>query len=105
MFHDGRLRADPAAPGGFLSPAGADLPEGLDSALAAQAMFPVTSNTEMAGRDGDNPDLPRLALRFNNRSFGRLVQMIRRINDLAGSEGASAAPGLVHDVEPDADYV
>ena len=61
--------------------------------------------TDAERRDGDNPDLPRLALRFNNRSFGRLVQMIRRINDLAGTEGASAVPGLVHDVEPDADYV
>jgi uncharacterized protein (TIGR00730 family) len=60
--------------------------------------------TDAERRDGDHPDLPRLALRFNNRSFGRLVQLIRRINDLSGTEGARAAAGLVHDVEPDAGY-
>ncbi|MDH3786228.1 MAG: cytochrome-c peroxidase, partial [Acidobacteriota bacterium] len=49
MFHDGRVRQDTAQPGGFLSPAGSDLPDGLDNALAVQAMFPVTSATEMAG--------------------------------------------------------
>ncbi len=68
LFHDGRLEADPNAPGGFVSPAGSDLPPGLDSVLAAQAMFPVTSGTEMAGQPGENPvadaaadgDLPRI---------------------------------------------
>ncbi len=55
MFHDGRVMVDPAHPSGFSSPAGDDLPPGLDSALAAQAMFPVTSATEMAGRAGTNP--------------------------------------------------
>ena len=68
LFHDGRLATDPNAPGGFTSPAGADLPPGLESALAAQAMFPVTSGTEMAGQPGENPvadaaaagDLPRI---------------------------------------------
>ncbi len=55
MFHDGRLAVDPTQPQGFLSPAGADLPAGLDNVLAAQAMFPVTSGTEMAGQPGENP--------------------------------------------------
>lgn len=54
MFHDGRVAADASQPSGFLSPAGADLPLGLDNALAAQAMFPVTSATEMAGQLGEN---------------------------------------------------
>jgi cytochrome c peroxidase len=54
MFHDGRVEADPTTPSGFLSPAGNELPLGLDSALAAQAMFPVTSGTEMAGQKGEN---------------------------------------------------
>jgi cytochrome c peroxidase len=31
-----------------------DLPPDLDSALAVQAMFPVTSGTEMAGQPGEN---------------------------------------------------
>ncbi|WP_300056210.1 cytochrome c peroxidase [uncultured Roseobacter sp.] len=56
MFHDGRLEPDPAATfaSGFWSPAREDLPVGLDSLLAAQAMFPVISHTEMAGQKGEN---------------------------------------------------
>ena len=54
LFHDGRLAVDPSEPCGFLSPAGADLPCDLDNVLAAQAMFPVTSATEMAGQAGEN---------------------------------------------------
>jgi len=54
MFHDGRVEEDPAAPAGFRSPAGDDLPDGLENALAVQAMFPVTSGTEMAGQAGEN---------------------------------------------------
>lgn len=55
MFHDGRLVVDSNAPSGFDSPAGDDLPLGLDNVLAAQAMFPVTSPDEMAGHAGENP--------------------------------------------------
>jgi cytochrome c peroxidase len=55
LFHDGRVAPDRHAPSGFTSPAGEDLPPGLDNVLAAQAMFPVTSGTEMAGQRGENP--------------------------------------------------
>lgn len=54
MFHDGRVEKDPTQPSGFRTPAGDDTPLGLDSALAAQALFPVTSGTEMAGQAGEN---------------------------------------------------
>jgi cytochrome c peroxidase len=54
MFHDGRVEEDPSEPSGFRSPAGDNLPDGLDNVLAAQAMFPVTSATEMAGQAGEN---------------------------------------------------
>jgi len=54
MFHDGRVAVDATQPAGFLSPAGDDLPTGLSSVLAAQAMFPVTSAAEMAGQPGEN---------------------------------------------------
>jgi len=57
--------------------------------------------TETERRDNDNVGLPRLALRFNDRSFGRLVQLIHRINALGGRAGAGAARGLLHDVAPD----
>lgn len=57
MFHDGRVEVDPEDPRGFRTPAGDNLPVGLDNVLAAQAMFPVTSLTEMAGQpEDDNPD-------------------------------------------------
>jgi cytochrome c peroxidase len=56
MFHDGRVETDPDGffEGGFVTPAKWKLPQGLDNVLAAQAMFPVTSPTEMAGQQGEN---------------------------------------------------
>ena len=54
MFHDGRVEVDDESPSGFSSPAGDDLPLILDNVLAVQAMFPVTSGTEMAGQKGEN---------------------------------------------------
>jgi len=56
MFHDGRVEADTQGfyAGGFITPAKWKLPAGLDNVLAAQAMFPVTSPTEMAGQKGEN---------------------------------------------------
>ena len=54
-FWDGRVEVCPQEPSGFCSPAGDDLPVGLESVLAVQAMFPVTSQEEMAGQAGENP--------------------------------------------------
>ncbi len=62
VFHDGRIQKDPSMPSGIASPAGENLPEGLDNVLAAQAMFPVTSGTEMAGQPGENPIADAAAL-------------------------------------------
>ncbi|WP_372574886.1 cytochrome-c peroxidase [Ruegeria jejuensis] len=57
MFHDGRVEPDPAHTfqSGFWTPAREHLPQGLDNLLAAQAMFPVLSASEMAGQKGENP--------------------------------------------------
>jgi cytochrome c peroxidase len=55
MFHDGRVEVDTSQPSGFATPAGDDLPLIMESVLAAQAMFPPTSGTEMAGQAGENP--------------------------------------------------
>ena len=49
FFHDGRLEDDAAQPDGIRTPLGDDMEQGFDSALAAQAMFPVLSPDEMAG--------------------------------------------------------
>jgi cytochrome c peroxidase len=52
QFWDSRV--EEARHGGFITPAGALLPAGLESVLAAQAMFPVTSRAEMRGNPGEN---------------------------------------------------
>ncbi|MFN8653926.1 MAG: cytochrome c peroxidase [Gemmatimonadales bacterium] len=52
MFWDGRVAVKPG--GGFNTPAGASLPAGVASVLAAQAMFPVESPGEMRGQAGEN---------------------------------------------------
>ncbi|MEZ4425299.1 MAG: cytochrome c peroxidase [Gemmatimonadota bacterium] len=56
LFHDGRVESDPEGhyEGGFVTPARWKLPRGLESVLAAQAMFPVGSSVEMAGQPGEN---------------------------------------------------
>jgi len=56
LFHDGRVETDPNGyfEGNFVTPAKWKLPAGLDNVLAAQAMFPVGSPTEMAGQKGEN---------------------------------------------------
>lgn len=56
MFHDGRVEVDENGyyDSGFVTPMKWKFPEGLDNALAAQALFPVTSPTEMAGQQGEN---------------------------------------------------
>ncbi len=51
MFWD--MRVSGSADTGFVSPAGTQLPAGLESPLAVQAMFPVTSRDEMRGAMGD----------------------------------------------------
>jgi len=53
LFHDGRVQVDPSFPSGCKTPAGHDLPDNLENVLACQAMFPVTSGTEMAGQPSD----------------------------------------------------
>jgi len=54
MFHDGRLEPSEIYGNGFDSPAEEWLPVGLNSLLAAQALFPMTSQAEMAGNVGEN---------------------------------------------------
>lgn len=51
MFWDSRVTGDPGT--GFFTPADSVLPSGLDSVLAVQAMFPVTSRDEMRGSSDD----------------------------------------------------
>lgn len=54
MFHDGRVEVSDDFGNGFRTPAWIFLPEGLNSAMAAQALFPITSEIEMAGQPYEN---------------------------------------------------
>lgn len=55
LFLDGRVEVSDDFGNGFRTPAWIFLPEGLNSPLAAQALFPMTSEIEMAGQPGENP--------------------------------------------------
>lgn len=54
LFHDGRLSVSDIYGNGFNSPAEEWLPDGLDNIIAAQALFPLTSEVEMAGSPEEN---------------------------------------------------
>mmetsp|Transcript_7498 Transcript_7498/g.12796 ORF Transcript_7498/g.12796 Transcript_7498/m.12796 type:complete len:580 (+) Transcript_7498:1764-3503(+) len=54
MFHDGRLSVADTYENGFNSPAEEWLPDGLDNLLAAQAIFPLVAQFEMAGNPKEN---------------------------------------------------
>ncbi len=54
MFHDGRLSLSDVYGNDFNSPAQEWLPGGLNSLLAAQALFPLTAQFEMAGNIAEN---------------------------------------------------
>ncbi|MDE1466029.1 cytochrome-c peroxidase [Spartinivicinus poritis] len=79
MFHDGRVAVDPGQLSGFISPAGDQLPTGLDNVLAVQAMFPVTSVTEMAGQKGENPVANAAAVGDLKKVWSLLAKRLQRI--------------------------
>ncbi len=54
LFHDGRLSKSDIYDNGFNSPAEEWLPPALDNILAAQALFPLTAQFEMAGNPKEN---------------------------------------------------
>ena len=54
LFHDGRLSVSDIYDNGFDSPAQEWLPDGLNSILAVQALFPMTAQFEMAGDPKEN---------------------------------------------------
>ena len=54
LFHDGRLTRSDIYGNGYDSPAEEWLPEGLDNLVAAQALFPLVAQFEMAGNPREN---------------------------------------------------
>jgi len=79
MFHDGRLAIDETHPTGFITPAGDDFLPGIDSPVSAQAMFPVTSGTEMAGQ-GDENDVSIASEQEGVRGIWRVLT--KRVTDI-----------------------
>lgn len=84
VFHDGRVEVDTLGnyASGFISPAKWKLPEGLDNVLSAQAMFPVTSPTEMAGQKGENSIADARSLNNAAGPGGVWEQLGQRLADL-----------------------
>ena len=80
LFHDGRVSSDDLFPSGFNTPAEEFLPKGLNSLLAAQAMFPVTSPVEMAGERNEN-QIAGATRRRPDYVWAILEKRIRAIND------------------------
>ncbi|MFQ5624203.1 MAG: cytochrome-c peroxidase [Paracoccaceae bacterium] len=54
MFDDGRVSPSDTYGNAFNTPADSDLPDDIESVLAAQALFPITAEFEMAGNPGEN---------------------------------------------------
>ena len=67
--------------------------------IVAKGVIESVEATPAEIRDDDAPELPRIAFKFDNRSFARLTELIHRINDLG--DGADSAPKFVHDLEPE----
>lgn len=78
LFHDGRLEVSDLYGNGFDSPAEEWLPQGLDSLLAAQALFPLTAQFEMAGNVGENEVTGAVADRIDN-GWPILAKRVRTI--------------------------
>ena len=84
FFHDGRLSANSTHVHGtgFVKIDTERLPRGLDSLLAVQALFPVTSAVEMAGESGENPIATAVAhyqLAGKDGAWELLAQRLRSI--------------------------
>ncbi len=94
LFYDGRVEVDARQPSGFSTPAGNDLPVGLDSVLAAQAMFPVASNSEMAGQPGENEIADAVAADNITAVWTLLAQRLQQNPDYV-SRFMSAFPNQV----------
>jgi cytochrome c peroxidase len=84
MFWDSRITGSPAT--GFSTPAGDKLPPGLETIMAAQAMFPVTSRDEMRGSIQDGAEGNELALLDDTDFPGIWAGLMARLLALAEYE-------------------
>ncbi|MCC1480411.1 cytochrome-c peroxidase [Roseibaca sp. Y0-43] len=87
LFHDGRVERDPANPGAILTPQGPLDYMALDTLLAAQALFPVLSHAEMAGREGENEIATAVVEERIHGDDGAWALLAARIDALEGYRG------------------
>ncbi|MGH1413969.1 MAG: cytochrome-c peroxidase [Pelagimonas sp.] len=87
LFHDGRVERTDAKGARFDTPAKARLPHGLNSILAAQALFPMSSDAEMAGLPSENP----VGAAFHERIDKGWAAVTDRIRDIPGYEAEFVA--------------
>ena len=111
LFHDGRLSADDLFGNGFNSPAEEYLPKGLKGILAAQALFPMTSETEMAGNPEEN-EIAGAAYDRIDYVWPLLVERVRGIGDYVAmfrqADPAIRGPGdlsIVHIANALGDFI
>ncbi len=82
LFHDGRLEVSDVYGNGFDSPAEEWLPGGLPDIVAAQAVFPMASQFEMAGNTGENEVIGAVQERIDY-GWPILAARVRAISDYA----------------------
>lgn len=97
MFWDARVARSPE--GVLLTPAGPQLPPGIEGVLAAQALFPPASRAEMRGQSGDldaNGDPNELALIDDSNLPAIWQAIMARVLAIPGypSMFAAAYPGV-----------
>lgn len=98
LFHDGRISVDNVFGNGFNTPAEEFLPQGLDSMLAAQSLFPLVGEIEMGG----SPEQNDVASAVNQRIDYGWPLIAERIRSIPGYEPlfvrAFGDVGSVHDI-------
>ncbi len=91
LFHDGRVEGDPDDPSARLTPHGPlDYME-LHSLLAVQALFPVLSHEEMAGRPGENPVADAVHEHRLHGDDGAWAILAKRVDAIPAYRAALAA--------------
>lgn len=101
FFHDGRLEPDPDGvfKSGFWSPGREHLPDGLESLLAAQVMFPVLSPVEMAGQKGENSVATAVAEDRLSDAWDLLARRLSEIGAYRDLFRAAFGPGDISFVQ------
>ena len=82
LFHDGRITTDNTYGNGFNTPAEEYLPQGLSSILAAQALFPLVGEIEMAGAPEENEIAAFLTERIDY-GWPLIVERVRAVPEYA----------------------